>query len=627
MHSSYAPTVTCAVALLSIATLTGTAGAQAPADPQATVDRMTEQLQHAAERITGAGLDVNSVTVVEVGCLRSKPVPAACWIPGRRAIEVTQALIDHMSGNSDLLAFVLAHEIAHGLLRHPSTEASVAGAALSRQQEQQADSLGALLLVSANYSFRGAVTGLLTMLALPGQEFGPFEAMVSTHPSWFERAYWANLRADRGFQAELWGAMGAFRDGVYFLATQQYQVAERAFEAVVEEFADSHEAWANLGYARLMLYVDRLDEADVRRFDVGHLAVGGFYHRAPSLEAQVRGVDPELWWGAVDALREAVRIAEREGRPAPLARANLGLAYLLDPEGQGPSANAARAQRLLEGAVEEAENDPSLPPEGRAAILANAVAAGITAGDPLRARQLLAAMTRLLEAGRRGPGVTAAAFHEAVLLSNGGTPDQERRARVLFRDYLTSQWPGSAWWAPAYERYAEVSRRLGEPVEPAEALRAASPGARLTPATSVSLPGGGEVELNQPIEGVERVLGPGRVRVAIPGTNIRGLAYPDAGVALLAGDRVLAIFPTSPSVPVVAGAPDGDEIRLTVGMSEAALRESMGEDLYEYGYDLGAIAGGALYRYYRDLGVALRVDRDSGRVAELVVAQVPRRRR
>src|SRR5262249_16763497 len=129
-------------------------------------------------------------------------------------------------------------------------------------------------------------------------------------------------------QATIWKAMSAFHDGVYFLVSEQYISAERCYRGVTKEFPGCYEAWANLGYALLMQYCDALEEDDLRPFNLGQLLVGGFYRRRESLP--IRGVDEELWWDAVGALREALRLKP----DLVLARANLGVAYLVRPAGK-----------------------------------------------------------------------------------------------------------------------------------------------------------------------------------------------------------------------------------------------------------------------------------------------------
>jgi hypothetical protein len=117
------------------------------------------------------------------------------------------------------------------------------------------------------------------------------------HPSWTDRLTLLDKE-----QAQLWQAMSAFENGVFFLLVEQYPSAESCFRQVTREFPQCHEAWTNLGDSLLMQYCDKLQADDVRQFNVGQLAVGAFYNRSESLEGMVRGPDKRLWNEAVAAL-------------------------------------------------------------------------------------------------------------------------------------------------------------------------------------------------------------------------------------------------------------------------------------------------------------------------------------
>jgi hypothetical protein len=62
--------------------------------------------------------------------------------------------------------------------------------------------------------------------------------------------------------------MAAFENGVTFLAVED-DAAELCFERVAREFPACYEAWANLGYARLMRYCGTLSRADLRELGSG----------------------------------------------------------------------------------------------------------------------------------------------------------------------------------------------------------------------------------------------------------------------------------------------------------------------------------------------------------------------
>ena len=118
-------------------------------------------------------------------------------------------------------------------------------------------------------------------------------------------------------QSKLWSAMTAFQNGNIFLELEQYASAVQCFKAVTTEFPDCYEGWANLGYARLMLYCDGLDADDLRRIGIGQIVTGGFYSRPDSLESIVRGGGDKLWKDAEKALIRALSLKPDLMLPAP----------------------------------------------------------------------------------------------------------------------------------------------------------------------------------------------------------------------------------------------------------------------------------------------------------------------
>src|SRR6267142_1704623 len=210
-----------------------------------------------------------------------------------------------IEGDADRLAYVLGHELAHHTLGHTKekpAQTEFLRVTFTRAQELAADRGGAELALRAGYSLKGGLAALHKMSDL-GLSYSSFEGLSADHPSMLDRL----AQLDRDQQA-LWRSMSSFNNGVYFLLVQNYALAERAFRQVTKDFPGSYEAWANLGYAQLMQYADSLDTEDLRRFDVGQVVVGGFYRRPQSLESKVRGVNEEMWWDAVGALREALKL-------------------------------------------------------------------------------------------------------------------------------------------------------------------------------------------------------------------------------------------------------------------------------------------------------------------------------
>src|SRR5207248_10198341 len=101
--------------------------------------------------------------------------------------------------------------------------------------------------------------------------------------------------------------------------------------------------WVNLGHALLMQYCDGLETADLRQLDIGQVVACCFYARPQSLEVKIRGVNEPLWRKAVGALQQALK----RNPDLVLARANLGLAYLVHPEGRDVKRAAQYFQEAL----------------------------------------------------------------------------------------------------------------------------------------------------------------------------------------------------------------------------------------------------------------------------------------
>lgn len=141
-------------------------------------------------------------------------------------IFVTTGLLQHIAGDTDALANVLGHEIAHVEHRHGmntllrrfgigmllqlilggnnennqvwQTVAGVATELLhlgwSREQEYESDDLGQRLAAAAGYDPYGMVRFFELLLELQGEEI-PFLEFLSTHPLTSERADRARARA------------------------------------------------------------------------------------------------------------------------------------------------------------------------------------------------------------------------------------------------------------------------------------------------------------------------------------------------------------------------------------------------------------------------------------------------
>ena len=187
-------------------------------------------------------------------------------------VRVLQGWVKEIAqGDADRMAFVLSHELGHHVHRHTVKKAAGEGTltvrTFTREQEEQADTFGAQLVLKAGFSLRGAIDSWKRFVQLD-LEYSSFEGKGNTHPSWTERM----KRIDQGDRAPLWESMIAFRNGVFLLQVEQYYLAEKCFTQVTEEFPECYEAWANLGFAQLMQYCDKMEIKDLRNYNLGQLA-------------------------------------------------------------------------------------------------------------------------------------------------------------------------------------------------------------------------------------------------------------------------------------------------------------------------------------------------------------------
>ncbi len=519
---------------------------------------------------------------------------------------------------ADRLAYILGHELSHITLGHvrAATEGSttLAQRVFGREQEVAADVRGAALALKAGFSLRRGLESVRRMQKM-GLEYSSFEGLHEDHPSWNDRL----VHLDKE-QAGLWKAMSAFENGAFFLMTEQYASAEICFRHVTREFPKCHEAWANLGYALLMQYCDGLDSEDLRHFQIGQILVGGFYRRPKSLEPETRGIQTKVWQEAVTCLEKSLQLKGDQ----VIARANLGIAYLVHPDGKP---DVAKATRYLHDAAERAAKDADLDPLTRGIILINAGVADL-------AGQRLEVSARKFDEGEKigsrtfGPAgrfpagtgqACALRYNRAVLLAASSDKEKQQQAVRQFEDYLEWSSPAGAWWPLAYEQYAALCTKLGRDAKKKDDLGDET-AARRRLVTSVRLASGATLVVSEPLaDAVQRL---GEKVPVVSRTKLARWKCPQQGVDVLATDRILAIHLVGDKAPPVLLREAG------VGGKATELRLNMPED------DLDRILADepcdnrplddpkVLYRFYPRLGIALRTK--GGKVSELVVAQIPR---
>jgi hypothetical protein len=422
-------------------------------------------------------------------------------------------------------------------------------------------------------------------------------------------------------QSGLWKAMAAFENGVFFLGFEQYGSAENCFIAVTREFPKCPEAWANLGAARLMRYCDGLTADDLRGRGIGQPAVAAFYRRPASLEAAVRGADEQKWKEAVQALRKAVALDSSLALP----RANLGLAFLLDPS--GPQAEEA-VKQFHEATRHDA--DSNIPPEMRIAMAVNAGVAERVAGHNAEAikqfdeAQALFARPEKRASGSPATGSIAFAllYNRAFQLAESPQKTEREDAAARLEGYLGYVEPSSPWWQLGLERYQSLCKDLGRPAKPRETLIGEDRQSEYRLTTAVHF-GKELINLGEAVTDVTARIGEGEPLPIARGTDLARRKYPPLGAELLTSDRVLAIFLAGSSAPPLKlRRPHlgGGEVTLRVGMPAAELDKAFeGQESMDVAVDRTYQE----YRYYPDTGVGARML--GHKVEELVVTQMPRR--
>jgi predicted Zn-dependent protease len=538
----------------------------------------------------------------------------------RPVVMVTQGMLKEIvKGDENSLAVIMGHELAHlskGHVMGRKGETPLTFLAFGREQEIEADFSGLRYAMAAGYPYRVGVAKALKAMQASTRATS-FEGLQSTHPTWEERL----ALLDRE-QAKLWTCMSAFQNGYFFLLLEQYPAAQQCFRAVVAEFPDCHEAWANLGYTLLMQYCDALDTDDLRQLDVGQTVVGGFYRRPASLQAKVRGADEKKWREAVKALHKALELK----KDLALPRLNLGVAYLFHPEGK----NVKQAAHWFDQAEKHVPKDPAAG-ENFASWIALQVNGGVVdlaRGNTKAAAGRFAQAAEFARALDNLPMMRsvqdALLYNQALLHARSTDKDEQREGCKLFEQYLAHAPAESAWWPLAYEKYAKLAGQLGEAAKPASDLAGKSGSAPLRLVTSIQV-GAEPVTLSDRMEQAVAKLDK-KKGVAIPlypGSRLVRWRFTEQGIDLLGGDRIAAIFLTSPAAPPVAVQASGSATRrkeLRVGMTDSDAREVLrGQRVEPKSY---VADGEVLYRSYPELGLALRYE--DQRIKEIAIAQVPR---
>jgi tetratricopeptide (TPR) repeat protein len=528
-----------------------------------------------------------------------------------------------VQGDPDILALTLAHELGHIYHRHVAVSnpgsTDFLRVAIQRKRESEADAFGARLMKKAGFSLIHGVLGLARIKGLTLHN-APLDALRSDHPAWDDR-FGRVVQNPR-----IWEALATFDNGVALLSAEQFFPAERCFQQVTKFDPYCYEAWVNLGHTRLMRYCDQLSTDDLKDMGIGQVLCGAFYRRAQSLEPGAppftRGKDSRLWSAAVGALRQALK----RKPDLALAKANLGLAYLVDPDGK----EVAKALKLLRQAQAAVAQDKTLTDLDRAALQTNLSVALLAGGQRADGLKQLAAAQALLQKlnwwDMTLPS-SAIRYNEALALAEAPNRQDRDRAVKLFEEYLRQSDSYSAWWPIAYEHYAALCKDLKEETLDRTALQKRF-NTRLRMQTTLTLQGGLTVTLAEKTADVLKRLGKHTAEPLV-GNSLKRYRFAKYAIELLAGNRVIAIILRSKKSPALTLRPlalgAGKAVRLRVGMSRKELLATLPGARAVVGRNLLKAGDDDLYSYYRQLGLAVRYDADypNGNVTELILVQTP----
>jgi hypothetical protein len=535
----------------------------------------------------------------------------------RPVVRITEGLVSQIvQDDPDVLALILGHELGHILLGHPTctTEkdrTSFLALAATRDQEYAADAKGYELALAAGFSVHRGLLGLQRLDAV--SHYSSYEALSADHPSWTDRL----ARLDKE-NAPLWHAMSAFDDGASFLATENYALAAQCFRQVVREFPEAADAKSNLGYALLMQYIDQLSDDDVQGLGIGQIATGSFYGESLHLKSKLRGKDSALWSEAVQVLKSA----EQEDPSLSLAKANLGLAYLVQPTGS----DSKTALEYLAPAVDQFQKDRAMRTDyGDAAahaLINNAAVAYLAIGDRAEAEKLLDFLwkNRREISNEQLLQQTAALYYNIGMLFATSEDAKERSdAGNYLVEYLRAESATSVWWKQGYAKYVKVCSESADGCVAEAQLRAANQAA-LREVIGVELAGGKALRIGESFQDALDGLGPSASGGSVSDGHVQRTRFSRYSVETLSTDVVLAILLEDKAAPEVhlreagAGTASG---AIRVGMTIEDAEKILANQPYRYE---GLSDSWTPYRFYPGVGIALRAGPEKT-VEEIVIVR------
>lgn len=585
----------------------------------------TNKLEGVSARLLSSAKEMESKNIpLKFKILKSESIDKVytrtAFYNGYKIVLSTAFMSKVVNDDENILAFALGHEIAHIILGHlernKSNETAFVKGHLTREEEFDADMLGMKLALKSGYTFKNIISGLKNMMAL-GMEFSPYEGLSKEHPPWSER-----LKKLDSSQSKLWNSLSSFENGKSFLYIEEYTVAERCFKHVTEEFPSCYEAWANLGYARLMSYLEGFGAEDFRDYNIGHIVTGSFYKTPVSIRERslFSSIDEELWYEAVGALMEAVRLNPN----LSIAKSNLGLAYLLHPGGK----DLGKAAKYFDEAIALAEKDTLIDFLAKSALYINSGVLDLLENPTM----VLSKFDKAEEYERRFASSAMISnnnimqidkpimYNKALALMKSSKRADKMKAFDLFEKFILRTNNSSPWRVIAYENYKRVATSLNIDSKMYEDF-AISEGRGYKPLTTVELEPGLSVTLAESLESLEgKIKGMTQIPV-VPKTNLKLYKSNKYGVEFLTGFGILGIFIKSQALPPIKLNESGfgnKSFEIKVGMKRNDF-EKITSKLNSKCMKL--IDSGDDYIYYREIGLAAKFNHKN-EVSELVITKI-----
>jgi len=538
-------------------------------------------------------------------------------------VIVSKGMLDEIiKNNKDALALVIGHEIAHitqgHLNKRQKKTTKYQNMIFSRNEEIEADTVGLKYAIGAGFSFQRAKKFIDNMIKA-GYEYSSFEGTSSDHPSWYERLEYLDKE-----KANLWREMSAFKNGIFFLNVQQFTAAEYCFKNVINEFSGCSEAYANLGYAQLMQYCDGLTTNYLEKFNIGQLVTGAFYTRPSSLSQAVRGLNEDVWWSSVGNLREAIRLDPK----LTLAYANLGIAYLVRPTGK----DLKNASKYFDLSLELVGTDSSLNDVAISAIYLNYGVAFLANDKNNKAKdnfEIAKSMIAKYYLGKKRTTTNytrafngAFDYNNAVILSTG-TESEKEKALKLFEKYLKTTSKSLAWWAIAHKKYITLAKEVNKEPKDFNKRIYRQIYKSITTLTINNQP----VFISQRKDELLNILKNDNLisQNIASGTNLYKYIDENNDIEYIVTNKLLAIFlksERSPSITIETVEIGGIKNKLLVGMTIDEFNKAIAGE--EDNYTISElIEKKKKYRYYLNLGLAVKVNKKDNIITELAIIQKP----